>query len=77
MADALSRPPSLGPSNTAAAVPVATTTPNNEPIDFQDLAAEQETSPDTQKLIAGGSLLTIQFQDIGDRKLARDTSTGT
>jgi hypothetical protein len=42
----------------------AATLAETDPIDFQDMAAEQATSPETQRLIAGGSSLKIEFQDI-------------
>jgi hypothetical protein len=54
----------------------ATTSAETDPIDFQDMAAEQATCPETQRLIAGGSSLKIEFQDIQGHRLAGDSSTG-
>jgi hypothetical protein len=47
-----------------------------DPIDFQDMATEQATCPVTQRLIAGGSSLKIEFQDIPGHRLAGDSSRG-
>jgi hypothetical protein len=46
------------------------------PIDFHDMAAEQNTCPETQRLIAGSSSLKIEVQDIQGHRLAGLTSTG-
>ncbi len=40
------------------------------------MAAEQATCPETQRLIAGGSSLKIEFQDIQGHRLAGDSSAG-
>jgi hypothetical protein len=40
------------------------------------MAAEQATCPETQQLIAGGSSLKIEFQDIQGQRLAGDSSRG-
>ncbi len=42
----------------------AATSAETDPIDFQDMAAEQATCLETQQLIGGGSSLKIEFQDI-------------
>jgi hypothetical protein len=54
----------------------AVTSAKTDPIDFQDMAAKQATCPETQRLIAGGSPLKIESQDIQGHRLAVDSSTG-
>ncbi len=87
MADALSRPPPplQVPSKTPQAAETnhahlqelaAAASAETDPIDFQDMASEQATCPETQRLIAGGSSLKIEFQDIQGPRLAGDSSTG-
>ena len=54
----------------------AATSAETDLIDFQDMAAEQATCPETHRLIAGGSSLKIEFQDIQGHRLAGDNSMG-
>jgi hypothetical protein len=74
VADALSRPPN--PPGAAGHIAAATTTMENDPTDFQEMATEQENCAETQKLISGPTALTISFQTVGRHRLAGDTSTG-
>ncbi len=74
VAQALSRPPN--PPGAAGHTAAATTTMENDPTDFQEMATEQENCAETQKLISGPTALTISFQTVGGHRLAGDTSTG-
>jgi hypothetical protein len=74
VADALSRPPN--PPGAAGHTATATTTMENDPINFQEMATEQENCAETQKLISGPTALTVSFQMVGGHRLAGDTSTG-
>ncbi len=76
VADALSRPPNPPGTATASHTAAAATTMENNPIDYQELATEQENCAETQKLISGPTALTISFQTLGRHRLASDTSTG-
>ena len=69
------RPPN--PPGAAGHAAAATTTMENDPIDFQEMATEQENCAETQKLISGPKALTISFQAVGEHQLDGDISTGT
>jgi hypothetical protein len=63
----LDPPPSTG---TVAATAVA------DPVDFEEMAAEQNRCPETQRLL-GGTSLKLAFRQTGTQRLAGDISTGT
>jgi hypothetical protein len=69
VADFLSRPP---PHTTGS---VAATTAA-DPVDFEEMAAEQHRCPETQRLL-GGTSLKLAFRQTGAQRLAGDVSTGT
>ncbi len=58
-------PPSTGTVATAA-----------DPVDFEEMAAEQNHCPETQRLL-GGTSLKLAFRQTGAQRLAGDISTGT
>jgi hypothetical protein len=67
-ADFLSRPhPKLTEMVTAAVAA--------DPVDFEEMAIEQNRCTETQHLL-GGSSLKLAFRQIGTQYLARDVSTG-
>ncbi len=74
VADAMSYPPN--PPGATGHTAAATTTMENNPIDFQEMATERENCAETQKLISGPTALTISFQTVGGHRLTGDTSTG-
>jgi hypothetical protein len=67
VADFLSRPPP--PAGTVAATAAA------DPVDFEEMAAEQNRCPETQRLL-GGTSLKWAFRQTGAQRLADDISTG-
>ncbi len=69
VADFLSRPPPRS-SGTVAATAAA------DPVDFEEMAAEQNRCPETQRLL-GGTSLKLGFRQTGTQRLAGDISTGT
>jgi hypothetical protein len=60
-------PPSTG---TVAATAAA------DPVDFEEMAAEQNRCPETQRLL-GGTSLKLAFRQTGAQCLAGDISTAT
>ncbi len=76
VADALSRPPVPPGAAAADHAAVVSTTMENNPIDFQEMATAQKNCAETQKVISGPTALTISFQTVGSHRLAGDTSTG-
>ncbi len=60
-------PPSTG---TVAATAAA------DPVNFEEMAAEQNRCPETQRLL-GGTSLKLAFRQTGAQHLAGDISTGT
>jgi hypothetical protein len=46
-----------------------------DPVDFKEMAAEQNHCPETQHLLAGTSL-KLAFRQTGTQHLAGDVSTG-
>ncbi len=60
------------PNKTAA--PVAATS-TADPVDFKEMAAEQNSCPETQRLL-GGTSLKLAFRQTGAQRLAGDVSTG-
>jgi hypothetical protein len=68
IADFLSRPP-LESTETVAATAAA------DPVDFAEMATEQNRCTETQRLL-GGSSLKLAFRQIGAQRLAGDISTG-
>jgi hypothetical protein len=69
VADFLSRPP---PQTTGS---VAATTAA-DPVDYEEMAAEQHSCPETQRLL-GGTSLKLAFRQTGVQCLAGEVSTGT
>ncbi len=53
-----------------------TATTAADPVDFQEMAAEQSRCPETQRLL-GGTSLKLAFRQTGAQRLAGDISTGT
>ncbi len=47
-----------------------------DPVDFQEMAAEQNRCPETQRLL-GVTSLKLAFRQTGAQRLAGDVSTGT
>ncbi len=68
VADFLSRPNKTTPGLVAA-------TSAADPVDFEEMAAEQNRCPETQRLL-GGTSLKLAFRQTGDQPLAGDVSTG-
>ncbi len=68
VADSMSRPP---PSTTGTVAATASA----DPVDFQEMAAEQSRCPETQRLL-GGTSLKLAFRQTGAQRLAGDISTG-
>jgi hypothetical protein len=68
VADFLSRP------NQTTSESVATTLAA-DPVDFEEMAAEQNCCPETQRLL-GGTSLKLAFHQTGAQCLAGDVSTG-
>jgi hypothetical protein len=62
----LDPPPTTG---TVAATAAA------DPVDFEEMAAEQNRCPETQRLL-GGTSLKLAFRQTGAQRLASDISTG-
>jgi hypothetical protein len=46
-----------------------------DPVDFEQMAAEQNRCPETQRLL-GGTSLKLAFRQTGTQRLAGDVSTG-
>ncbi len=69
VADFLSRPNQTITGSVAA-------TSAAVPMDFEEMAAEQNRCPETQHLL-GGTSLKLSFRQIGAQRLAEDISTGT
>ncbi len=69
VADFLSRPPPPS-TGTVAATAAA------DPVDFEEMAAEQNRCPETQHLL-GSTSLKLAFRQTGAQRLAGDISTGT
>ncbi len=46
-----------------------------DPVDFEEMAAEQNRCPETQRLL-GGTSLKLAFRQTGAQRLAGDVSTG-
>jgi hypothetical protein len=69
VADFLSRPPLPFTGMVAAAAAT-------DPVDFEEMAAEQNCCPETQRL-RGGTSLKLAFRQTGAQRLAGDISTGT
>jgi hypothetical protein len=46
-----------------------------DPVDFEEMAAEQNRCPEMQRLL-GGTSLQLAFQQTGAQRLAGDVSTG-
>jgi hypothetical protein len=69
VADFLSRPSPPGPNGTVAAAAEA------DPVDFEAMAAEQNSCAETQSLL-GGTSLKLAFRQAGAHRLAGDVSTG-
>ncbi len=65
----LSRPPPMANGSVAAAAAT-------DPVDFKEMAAEQQCCPETQRSL-GGTSLKIAFCQTGAQRLAGDISTGT
>ncbi len=68
VADFLSRPNQI----TAGSVAAASAT---DPVDFEEMAAEQNRCPETQRL-QGGTSPKLAFHQTGAQRLAGDVSTG-
>jgi hypothetical protein len=68
VADFLSCPNQM----TAGSVAAASAT---DPADFEEMAAEQNRCPETQRLL-GGTSLKLAFHQKGAQRLAGDVSTG-
>jgi hypothetical protein len=66
--DFLSRPNQI----TAGSVTAGSVT---DPVDFKEMAAEQNCCPETQGLL-GGTSLKLAFRQTGAQSLAGDVSTG-
>jgi hypothetical protein len=47
-----------------------------DPVDFEEMAAEQNRCPETQRLL-GGTSLKLAFRQTGAQRLSGDISTGT
>jgi hypothetical protein len=69
VADFLSRPPPLSTGTVAA-------TATADPVDFEEMAAEQNRCLETQHLL-GGTSLKLAFRQTGSQRLAGNISTGT
>ncbi len=65
----MSRPP---PPTTGTVAATAAA----EPVDFEEMAAEQSRCPETQRLL-GGTSIKLAFRQTGAQRLAGDISTGT
>ncbi len=65
VADFLSRPSPPGPTGTVAATTAA------DPVDFEAMAAEQNSCAETQRLL-GGTSLKLAFRQVGAHRLAGD-----
>jgi hypothetical protein len=65
VADFLSRPSPLEPTGNVAA----------DPVNFEAMAAEQNSCAETQRL-PGGTSLKLVFRQAGAHRLAGDVSTG-
>jgi hypothetical protein len=52
-----------------------TATAAADPVDFEEMAAEQSRCPETQRLL-GGTSLKLAFHQTGAQRLAGDISTG-
>ncbi len=68
VADFLSRPNQATTGSVAAASPP-------DPVDFEEMAAEQNCCPKMQRLL-GGTSLKLAFRQTGAQRLAGDVSTG-
>ncbi len=68
IADFLSRP-------NQATTGSVTATSAADPVDFEEMAAEQNRCPETQRLL-GGTSLKLVFRQTGAQRLAGDVSTG-
>jgi hypothetical protein len=53
-----------------------TATTAADPVDYEEMAAEQHRCPETQQLL-GGTSLKLAFRQTGTQRLAGDVSTGT
>jgi hypothetical protein len=69
VADFMPRPP---PPSTGT----VTATAAADPVDFEEMAAEQSRCPETQRLLCSTSL-KLAFRQTGAQRLAGDISTGT
>ncbi len=69
VADFISRPP---PPTTGTVAATAAA----DPLDFEEMAAEQNRCPEMQRLL-GGTSLKLAFRQTGAQRLAGDISTGT
>ncbi len=67
--DFLSRPSPPEPTGTVAAAAAA------DPVDFEAMAAKQNSCAETQRLL-GGTSLKLPFRQAGARRLAGHVSTG-
>jgi hypothetical protein len=70
VADFLSQPPPLSTGTVAATAAV-------DPVDFEEMAAEQNRYPEMQRLLGGTSLKKLAFRQTGAQSLAGDISAGT
>jgi hypothetical protein len=61
------------PPHTAGSVAATTAA---DPVDYEEMAAEQQRCPETQRLL-GGTTLKLTFRQTGPQRLAGDVSTGT
>jgi hypothetical protein len=68
VADFLSRPNQTTTGSVAATLAA-------DPVDFKEMAAEQNSCPETQCLLSGTSL-KLAFRQTGAQHLAGDVSTG-
>jgi hypothetical protein len=68
VADFLSRPNQTTTGSVAAASAA-------DPVDFEEMANEQNRCPETQRLL-GGTSLKLAFHQTGAQRLAGDVSTG-
>jgi hypothetical protein len=69
LSDILSRRPNQTTTGSVAATSAA------DPVDFEEMAAEQNRCPETQRLL-GGTSLKLAFCQTGPQRLAGDVSTG-
>ncbi len=69
VADFLSQPSPPGPTGTVAATAAA------DPVNFEAMAAEENSCAETQRLL-GGTSLKLAFRQAGAHCLAGDISAG-